>query len=116
MKRIILCLFIFVFVFSIQTFAGENKAGWSPACEAQAVRYCNKNEKENYKECIYIERACGKQLFDIVYSKGATEDELWKCNDKLIKLLKKNGVLSDFIMYKYSYCDLLIIVLEQWEE
>ena len=114
MKKIILYLFIFVLGFSINIFAEENKAGWSNACEAHAIRYCNKNYKEIYKSCIHTERMCGTELFDIIYPKDATEDELWEYNAKLIKLLKKNGILSDFIMYKHSYCELLAIVKDQW--
>ena len=121
MKEIILYLFIFILVFSTNIFAEErkNKAGWSSACEMHAIRYCNKNYKRTlslYKECVETERACGKELFDIVYPKKATEDELWECNRKFIKLLRDNNMLSEFIMYEYSYCELLAIVLEQWEK
>ena len=119
MKKIILYMFVFTLLFSIPTFAEENKAGWSPACEAHAIRYCNKNYKKmlsSYKDCIDTERECGTELFDIVYPKDATEDKLWKCNCKFIKLLKDNNILSAFIMYEHSYCELLAIVLEQWEK
>ena len=106
-----------VTIFALTVDAGENKAGWSSSCDAHAIRYCNKKHKKSlasYKACITIERVCGTELFDIVYPKDATEDELWECNRKLIKLLRDNNILSAFIMYEHSYCELLAIVKDQW--
>jgi len=103
-----------VFIFTLTVDAGENKAGWNPACDAHAIRYCNKNYKGIYKHCIKTERMCGTELFDIIYPKDATEDESWECNRKFIKLLRDNNILSAFIMYEHSYCELLAIIKDQW--
>ena len=117
MKKLV--IFVIVAVFLVTgTAIAEHKAGWSPKCTADTIRYCNKQYKYDshfYKGCLLVERACGEELFDTVYPKDATEDELWECKRKLIKLMKDNGILSSFMALERGYCDLLKIVKEQWE-